>query len=129
MATMVACTALELTAEQKQALCKGVERGASEAFHIDVKICELMIMPTLPPENHGVSATGQITYFVYTAPDKTVEQKRQLIKNLYDETVKVTGPLGKSKVVVIIKEHSDENVGVDGVLRADAKRAAQHTTG
>ena len=119
MATMVAYTSLDLTKEQKQALCAGIEKGASEAFNIDIKITELMIMPQLPPECHGPSATDQITYFVYTAPNKTDDQKRQLVKNLYEETIKVTGPLGKSKVVVIIKEHANQNVGVDGVLKCD----------
>lgn len=119
MATMVAYTALELTAEQKRALCAGVEKGASEAFNIDIKITELMIMPTLPPECHGPSVDQQITYFVYTAPNKTDDQKRRLVKNLYDATIQVTGPLGKSKVIVIIKEHANNNVGVDGVLKCD----------
>lgn len=35
----------------------------------------------------------------------------------------MTGDRGKGKVIVIIKEHADNNVGVDGVLRLDAKRA------
>lgn len=48
MATMVAYTALELTEAQKRALCAGVEKGASEAFEIDISITELMLMPTIP---------------------------------------------------------------------------------
>ena len=116
---MVAYTSLELTKEQKSALCAGVEKGASEAFQIDISITELMLMPTLPPECHGPSAEGQITYFVYTAPNKTDDQKRQLVRNLYDATVQVVGPMGKNKVVVIIKEHTNNNVGVDGVLKSD----------
>ena len=43
MATMVAYTALELTEAQKRALCAGVEKGASEAFEIDISITELML--------------------------------------------------------------------------------------
>ena len=119
MATMVAYTSLDLSKEQKSALCAGVEKAASEAFSIDISITELMIMPTLPPECHGPSATDQITYFVYTAPNKTDDQKRALVKGLYDATVQVAGPLGKGKVVVIIKEHTNNNVGVDGVLKSD----------
>ena len=97
MATMIAYTAIDLSAEQKRALCAGVEKGASEAFQIDI----------------------QITCFVYTAPNKTDDQRRRLVKNIYDATIAVTGPLGKSKVIVIIKEHASNNVGVDGVLRCD----------
>ena len=122
MATMVAYTSLELTKEQKSALCAGVEKGASEAFQIDISITELMLMPTLPPECHGPSVTDQITYFIYTAPNKPDEQKRQLVKNVHEATVAVTGDKGKGKVIVIIKEHADNNVGVDGVLRLDAKK-------
>ena len=119
MATMIAYTAIDLPAEQKRALCAGVEKGASEAFQIDIQITELMLMPVIPPECHGPSVSGQITYFVYTAPKKTDDQKRRLVKNIYDATIAVTGPLGKSKVIVIIKEHASNNVGVDGVLRCD----------
>ena len=97
MATMIAYTAIDLPAEQKRALCAGVEKRASEAFQIDI----------------------QITCFVYTAPNKTDDQRRRLVKNIYDATIAVTGPLGKSKVIVIIKEHASNNVGVDGVLRCD----------
>ena len=127
MATMVAYTAIDLTAEQKTALCAGVEKGVSDAFNIDIKITELMIMPVIPPECHG---DGQDTFLVpEDAPgqlrqrpadaSKTDDQKRRLVKSIYDETVKVTGPLEKNKVIVIIKEHANNNVGVDGVLKCD----------
>ena len=36
MATMIAYTAIDLPAEQKRALCVGVEKRASEAFQIDI---------------------------------------------------------------------------------------------
>ena len=71
MATMIAYTAIDIPAEQKRALCAGVEKRASEAFQIDI----------------------QITCFVYTAPNKTDDQRRRLVKNIYDATVAVTGPL------------------------------------
>lgn len=62
----------------------------------------------------------EITFFVYTAPDKTVEQKRQLIANV---NVAVNDFFGEGQVnnVVIIKIHDNNNVGVGGVLRADAR--------
>lgn len=119
MATIVAYTAIDFTEEQKKALCHEVEKGASEAFEIDISITELMLMPVIPEECHGPSVTNQITYFVYTAPNKTDDQKRRLVKNLYDATVRVAGKLGKNKVIVIIKEHTNNNVGVDGVLKSD----------
>ena len=41
------------------------------------------------------------------------------MKNIYDATIKVTGPLPPRKVVVIIKEHDDVNVGVGDTLKLD----------
>ena len=50
--------------------------------------------------------------------------KKIVVKNVNEATVAVTGYQGKGKVIVIIKEHADNNVGVDGVLRLDAKKQA-----
>lgn len=61
----------------------------------------------------------EITFFVYTAPDKTVEQKRQLIANINVAVEEFFGA-GEVTTVVIIKIHDGNNVGVNGVLRADA---------
>ena len=93
MATMLAITALDLSREQREALCAGVEQAAADAFNINVKICELMILPTLPPENYGPSVKDTINYFVFSKSNKTDDQKRALMKNIYDATIKVTGPL------------------------------------
>ena len=122
MATIIAMTALDLTKEQKKDLCAGVCRGVCDAFHLDINISSMMLMPSVPEECHSPSATDQITYFIYTGPGKPDEQKSALVKNVYDATVKVVGYKGPFKVVVIIKEHADNNVGVDGVLRVDAKK-------
>lgn len=62
----------------------------------------------------------EITFFVYTAPDKTVEQKRQLIANVNAVVDDFFGE-GQVDSVVIIKIHDNDNVGVNGVLRADAR--------
>lgn len=124
MATIIGVTALELTKDEQKALCAGVAKGVCDAFHLDINVSSMMLLPSLPEECHGPSATDQITYFIYTAPNKPDDQKRQLVKNVFDATTAVVGYKGKSKVVVIIKEHADNNVGVDGVLRADAKRNA-----
>lgn len=65
----------------------------------------------------------EITFFVYTAPDKTVEQKRQLIANI-NAAVEAFFGADEVTTVVIIKIHDGNNVGVNGVLRADANAAA-----
>lgn len=73
----------------------------------------------LDPAYTTPKAKPEITFFVYTAPDKTVSQKRQLIANI---GATVDAIFGKDEVisVVIIKIHDNNNVGVNGVLRADA---------
>ena len=120
MATIIGVTALPLTKEQRKQLCAGVAKGVCDAFHLDINVSSMMLLPSLPEECHGPSAADQITYFIYTAPNKPDEQKRELVKNVFDATTAVTGYKGKAKVIVIIKEHPDNNVGVDGVLRCNA---------
>ena len=66
-------------------------------------------------------------YGLLTAPSdfpiyKTDDQKRELVKNVYKATCDAVGELPKNKCIVIFKEHADNNVGVDGVLRVDAKK-------
>lgn len=65
----------------------------------------------------------EITLFIYTAPDKTTEQKRTVVQNVKEAVDEVFGT-DAVNVVVIFKIHEDENVGVNGVLRLDAKAAA-----
>lgn len=64
-------------------------------------------------------AKPEITFFVYTAPDKTVSQKRQLIANI-GAAVDTFFGAGEVTSIVIVKIHDGDNVGVNGVLRADA---------
>ena len=121
MATIVGVTALDLSKAKKAELCDKVAHGMVEAFHLDFNISMMMLLPILPCECHGPSVADSITYFIHTGPGKPDDQKRQVIKNVYDATVEVVGPLPKNKVIVIFKEHADNNVGVDGVMRVDAK--------
>lgn len=123
MATIIGVTGMELTAEQQKALCAEVPKAVCSAFHLDINISAMMLLPSLPDECYGPAAENQITYFIYTAPNKPLEQKRELVKGVYEATKAVVGtPREKGQVVVIFKEHADNNVGVDGVLRIDAKK-------
>lgn len=123
MATIFTVTALDLTKAQKAELCDKVAHAVCDAWNLSFNISMMMIMPVLPEECHGPSVTDSITYFIYTAPGKSDDLKRAVIKGVYDATISVTGPLPKNKVIVILKEHADNNVGVDGVMRVDAKAA------
>ena len=95
MATMLAITALDLSREQREALCAGVEQAAADAFNINVKICELMILPTLPPENYGPSVKDTINYFIFTRSEKSGDQKQGRMRNTPYETSHVRLPREK----------------------------------
>ena len=122
MATIVGVHALDLTAEQKAKLVANVPAGVCAAFNLDINVSMMMLMPALPEGNYGPSVKDSITYFIFTAPNKTDDQKRELVKNVYTATCDAVGELPKNKCIVIFKEHADNNVGVDGVLRVDAKK-------
>jgi 4-oxalocrotonate tautomerase family enzyme len=76
---------------------------------------------SIPPEFSTKRENQGIDFFVYTAPGKTIDQKRALVKAVQDTVDSHFKGKSQVRTVVIIKEHSDENVGVGGVLRADAK--------
>lgn len=77
----------------------------------------------LSPDHTTVKDKPELTIFLYTAPDKTTDQKRQVLANLKEFT---DGFFGEDAItlVTIFKIHEDHNVGVNGVLRLDAKAAA-----
>ena len=90
----------KMTLEQKISLCTGADSWHTTAI-------EELAVPSLTMSD----GTNGVRF----------QKPRRLTApcNLYDATVAVTGPLGKNKVVVIIKEHTNNNVGVDGVLKSD----------
>ena len=123
MATIIGVTGVPMTPEQQKALCAGVPKAVCAAFHLDINISSMMLMPSLPEEGYGPAAANQITYFIYTAPNKPLDQKRALVKGVSEATRAVLGNIReKGECIVIFKEHADNNVGVDGVLRIDAKK-------
>lgn len=77
----------------------------------------------LGAEHTTLKDKPELTVFIYTAPDKTTDQKRAVLSNLKEFT---DGFFGEDAInlVTIFKIHEDVNVGVNGVLRADAKAAA-----
>ena len=79
----------------------------------------------VPKENCSECAKDQITFFVFVPPYMEIERRRKLIKVLDEAANKAVGYRGELKNIVIFKYHDDEACGVDGVLRADAKAAAE----
>ena len=119
MATVTAITTLTLTKEQQRTLVKKTGEAVCNALGLGEKFKSIMLLPPLPSECYSENIQDQITFFIYSAPNKTTEQKRELMKQLNQVMLDLVGYKGEMKVVVIIKEHPDCNVGVDGILRED----------
>lgn len=119
MATIIATTSVSFTDEESREFVKVVADTAIEAFRLPPTMRDVYLYP-IPTWRQTPHEQGQITFFVYTAPGKPVEYKRDLIQGMQ----KMADTFFKEKkvnTVVIIKEHPDENVGAGGVLRLDAK--------
>lgn len=119
MASIVAYTTLQLTDEQKKAYFKDLGTAATESFQIGPQFRSVMWCP-LPHENFHEHEGDLLNLFVYTAPDKTTEMKRELVRRIKEVNDKHFAGK-KVNCVAIIKIHGDENVGVNGVLRWDTK--------
>jgi 4-oxalocrotonate tautomerase family enzyme len=123
MATVIANTTLPLKEKEVEELIDSLGTAVTTALGLPPTM-RGVTFNVVAPEYSTKRENPGIDFFVYTAPGKTIDQKRALVKAIQD-TVD-THFKGKPQVrtVVIIKEHSDENVGVGGVLRADAKKQA-----
>lgn len=120
MATIFAATSLELEPAKKKELIDALGESIGTIF----RKYSLYYTP-VPAENVSECAKDQMTFFVFVPPYMEIERRRQLIKVLNDTMVRVVGYKGELKVIVIFKYHDDEACGVDGVLRADAKKAEE----
>lgn len=120
MATIIATTSLDLSEEKEQIVINAL----SECISTVCPIYSLYYIPVKSKYCAG-DAIDQITFFVYVPPSFDVDRRRKLIQILHETMNQVVGDRGKMKNIVIFKYHDDEDVGVDGVLRADAKAAVK----
>lgn len=98
----------------------------ARVFHAEgPQLLDQHIYTPVPKENCSECAKDQITFFVFVPPYMEIERRRKLIKVLDEAANKAVGYRGELKNIVIFKYHDDEACGVDGVLRADAKAAAE----
>lgn len=77
-----------------------------------------VIIHELDPDSMCATAQKMITLYIYTPAGQSIDKKAEVIKlgsELFD---KMFGCRGEGQNVVIIKEHSNENYGVNGALRA-----------
>lgn len=121
MATMVGITTIKFTDEEMRDFVSQVGEAVIAALNLAPQFKDITII-NVPEANHTVKPYGHITFFAYTAPGKPVEAKRALMRAVQDAVDKFFGDRMQVRTVVIIKEHTDENVGVGGVLRADTKK-------
>lgn len=117
MVSVIATTDLPLSTIDVPAFVNDIGEAARVGLGLPPHLRSVYLVP-LPVENTTVKEGYEVTFILYSAPGKTVEQKRAAIKAL-DEVVRSREWDGEVKVVVIIKEHDPENVGVNGVLRLD----------
>ena len=119
MATMVIYTTLDLPKEEKAAFYDALGSATTAAMQIPPNKFSI-IWSTLPPENFTARGGREIVnVFAYSAPGKSRDLKRafhRAVKDAFEQR------FGKDtmEILVIIKEHADENVGVNGEMRADA---------
>lgn len=98
----------ELIDAMRDAIARGFHLGPTS---MNINLCEL------DPDNISEEAQNIIQIFAYSAPGKGFDNKVNFVKNL-NEAVRNVVDWPNLQVVVIIKEHPHENVGVNGLLRA-----------
>lgn len=117
MATVVATSSLQLTPEKQKEVVHALEEAVGTMF----KAYSIYYVP-IPQSNVSEGAKNQTTFYVFVPPTLDVDRRRQMIKLLTDVMIDQVGYQGELKNIVIFKYHDDEACGVDGVLRADAKK-------
>lgn len=120
MSTIFVATSINLEGEEKKQFLDTIEGAVAEVFK-----CYSIYYTPVPKEDCSECAKDQITFFVFVPPYMEIERRRKLIKVLDEAANKAVGYRGELKNIVIFKYHDDEACGVDGVLRADAKAAAE----
>lgn len=117
MVTVIGHTTLPLQSIDVSAFIAELGTAATTAFGLPPHLRSIFLYP-LPAEYATAGDGYQITFILYTAPGKTIEHRRAMVKALSDavQSRRWDKPV---KVVVTIKEHTSDYVGVDGVLRAD----------
>lgn len=103
------------TTEQKQILIEGTKQACMDGFQVSKDHSFVFIQET-KKENMDQQTGGMKALFVYTTYGKSVEGKNLLCKG-FDKACADAFGEDKGRTIVIIKEHSDENAGSNGLLR------------
>lgn len=119
MATIVGISNTNLAGTELEEYIERIGKAATDALNLAPSLRSVSFFQ-IAKETSSKRNYEEITFWVYTAPNKPVDAKRALVKNIQDVTDEFFNGKLEIKTIVIIKEHSDENVGVGGLLRADA---------
>jgi hypothetical protein len=119
MVTVVIHTNLPVETIDVAEFVEDLGRAATKAFDLPPQMRSLYLN-AVPVERATVKEAYHATFLLFAAPGKTIDHRRAMVKALDD--VVQSRPWGrKVQVVVVIKEHEADFVGVNGVLRIDAK--------
>jgi len=119
MVTVVVHTTLPLETIDVGQFVEDLGRAATTAFDLPPQM-RSVYLHSIPVERGTVKEGYHATFLLFTAPGKNVDHRRRMVKALND-VVQAQPWNKKVNVVVIIKEHEPDFVGVNGVLRIDAK--------
>jgi hypothetical protein len=119
MVTVVVHTTLPIETIDASEFVEDLGRAATAAFDLPPQMKSVYLNAI--PEARGTKKEGyHATFLLFTAPGKNIDHRRAMVKALNDVVQSRTWDK-KVAVVVIIKEHEPDFVGVNGVLRIDAK--------
>lgn len=121
MATVTAITAQQFTKEEAKRLIDLIGEATVASLDLAPQYKDVYLQ-SLPAGFTTELEQPRITFFVYTAPNKTEDNKRRLIQAYQKAVDEFYGEPGKVGTVVIFKIHEDVNVGVNGVMRLDANK-------
>lgn len=123
MATVVAIGNVEIARDDAPRFIEAIGKAVTDGLGLPPALKSIHYQ-YVDPAYATPKDKPEITFFVYTAPDKTVSQKRQLIANIGAAVDALFGT-GEVISVVIVKIHDGDNVGVNGVLRSDANAISE----
>lgn len=119
MATILATTTLDLNKKQKKQLFNEINTAIVKTFSTPS-----IYFRQIDEEDCTDTVKNQIQIFICVPPYMEVERRRKLVQDIDEIKLKVKDYLGDVKLIVTFHYHDDEACGVDGVLRSDAKAAA-----
>ena len=99
MASVIVTTPVTIPSGREQELIEALGRAVTTSLDLPPEKKSIYVYPIDPKLTSGPNT---VTFFVYTAPDKTTDQKRVLVRALEDATRSFFGEQSGVHTVVII---------------------------